>query len=163
LDANQNQEQKTRPRSKAAGKSVRPRLKNPFFADQEIRQRAERDCKRVGEQIVHVALADHHSHKGQVAEDRHCSSSHIEAQEPEQRTAPVSIYEARLGGVKVDFINPDSINPNSINPGELFVPYEVVSHRGFDCYRGCRKVIEVQSSIQQKKRGDLHHDANSAY
>src|SRR6266567_8184276 len=81
-------------------------LEHPRFAHQKIRQRAQRDRNRIGEQIVHVALPDHHSHECEITENGDGSVGQIEAQQPRQRMGP--------GGL------------HSVSPGELFVPDEIV-------------------------------------
>ncbi|MFZ0864161.1 MAG: hypothetical protein WB781_12035 [Candidatus Sulfotelmatobacter sp.] len=130
------------------GKRVSFSREHPRFAHQEIRQRAQGNRNRVGEQIVHLELTDHHFHQCQVAEDRYGSIGEIEAEEPFQRLPhSIRLRSARL---------------RSISPGELFVPDEVMHHCGFDGDCGRREVVEVQHAFQQKQREELHGDANSA-
>src|ERR1035441_10231315 len=127
-------------------------LEHPPLAHQEIPERARRDGHRVGQQIVHVALADHHFHKSEVAEDGNGSTSEVEAQEPGQRTTPAGLHSVRLPSIRL----------RSVGPGELLVPDEVMHHRGLHGDRSRREIVQVQHALQQKQRGELHRDANSA-
>src|SRR5579872_4051910 len=62
-------------------------LEDPRVADQKICERAKRDRDGVGEQIVHVALADHHFHQREVAEDGDGSVGEIEAEKTTEALA----------------------------------------------------------------------------
>ena len=72
-------------------------LEHPRFTHQKVRQRTECDRNRVGEQIVHVTLADHHLHERQVAEDGDGSVTQVEAKQPRQRprTSMAGLYPPR--------------------------------------------------------------------
>ena len=66
-------------------------FEDPGFTHQKIRQGAKADRHCVGDQVIHVAKANHNFHQGQVADDGDSAVGEVEAQKAEQRATPVNL------------------------------------------------------------------------
>jgi hypothetical protein len=102
-----------------------------------------------------MGLADQDFHQRQVAEEGDGAVGEMEAHKPSQRVAPRGRTGFRHGSAQPAFVR-----PRPVDPGELFMPDEVVQHCGLDGERGGSEIVEVQHTLQQKQRCELHGDPN---